>query len=237
MNDLNVCFLVVILHITDDDIVDPVEDLRGSIEARKKRKMDVTQELVETKETLKRLTDEMDRMREEGRKTREELSEIRGERASVNLSTQHALGFRPNEYLAMSYVKSAEWVAGPLATRMKAIMKLYPYYFEPYKVINGVDSIGARTCAKFNRGEFCPTKWHKHDKLIRRDPGEAQGVPPRTRSELRIHCCVLCLEALKVIVGHPLMNCPWTRTSSWDIVFNTQRVEDPEQSNQQSGSQ
>ena len=178
------------------------------------------QELVETKEALKRVSDEMEKMRSDNEKMRNEMDELRSMRTSGTL-VQFALGFRPQEYLAMSYVKSAEWVAGPLTTRMKALMKRHAPYFEAYAMLGGIDNMGIRTCAKYNRGEYCPTKWHKNDKPIRAEEGHQAG-PARTRCELRLHCCVLCVESIGVIVGHPLMNCPWIQTSTWQKIFGTQ---------------
>ena len=94
------------------------------------------QELVETKEALKRVTDEMERMRNDNDKMRNEMDELRSLRMT-GIPVQFALGFRPQEYLAMSYVKSAEWVAGPLTTRMKALMQKYPANFEGYTMLGG----------------------------------------------------------------------------------------------------
>ena len=212
--------IAVILHVSEDDIVDPSPDLRDNI--NKRRKMD--QELVETKEALKRVTDEMERMRNDNDKMRNEMDELRNLGAR-GIPVQFALGFRPHEYLALSYVKSAEWVAGPLTTCMKALMKKHSLYFEAYVMLGGIDSMGVRTCAKYNRGEYCPTKWHKNEKPIRAMEGHQAG-PARTRSELRLHCCVLCVEAIGVIVGHPLMNCPWIQTSTWQKIFGTQNASD-----------
>ena len=35
------------------------------------------------------------------------------------------------------------------------------------------------------------------------------------QEELRLHCCVLCLEALEIICGHPLVRCPWIKEQTW----------------------
>ena len=133
----------------------------------------------------------------------------------------YALGFRPQEYLALSYVKSAQWVAGPLKDRMKSLMRKNPAYFEAYRMLGGVDNMGIYSCSKYNQGKYCPMNWHKNDKNIRQDEGQ-HAMSASTSCKLQLHCCVLCLEAIGVIVGHPLMDCPWIQTSTWQKVFSTQ---------------
>jgi hypothetical protein len=179
--------------------------------------MDVEEELKETKQTIKKMEDEMEKMREEMAQMRDTTQQSK--------PMPYALGFRPNEYLAMNFVKSSEWVSKVLVGRMNAVMKKYPKFFHSYMILGNVDSVGARTCAWFNRGEICREKWHVNSKPIRSDQ-DSQTGPTRFRRELRIHCCVLCKEALGIIAGHTLLTCPWIKSDTWKMVFESGEAAD-----------
>jgi len=117
-----------------------------------------------------------------------------------------ALGFVPSVVMAMSNIDMLKWVSNVLSMNMKVRMESRGAHFKVIKAVAGVDSVGVRTCPTFNRIEFCSLKWHHMTKI---------GRTGRSRAELRIHCCTLCLEALGIICGHPLFRCPWIYEETW----------------------
>jgi hypothetical protein len=155
-------------------------------------------ELVETKQKLEKVTGEMEDMRKE-------MATIRS--SNTKPATRiFALGFVPSIALAKPNVELLRWVAEVLSISMKRRMEVHRDHFRIIEQVSGVDAIGARTCPSYNKIERCSLKWHQMVKTTR------SGYQ---RTELRIHCCTLCLEALGIICGHPLLKCPWIYEDTW----------------------
>ncbi len=103
-----------------------------------------------------------------------------------------------------------KWITANLTEKMKKEIERAPEYFEVLKMINGSKLIGVRTCGPFNQGVSCSgARWHVNDRNLMRDQ-------PRKGSELRLHCCTLCLEVLGVAAGHPVTDCTWIKAETWE---------------------
>ncbi len=155
-------------------------------------------ELTETKERLEKVTQEMEGMKSE-------IESLKMSNAPRPLRI-FALGFIPSLILAKSHVDMLKYVSDVLSINMKMKMESYRGHFRVIESVSGVESVGIRTCPVFNRIEYCALKWHHMSKVTRSG---------RTRADLRIHCCTLCLEALGIICGHPLLRCPWIYEDTW----------------------
>lgn len=154
-------------------------------------------ELAETKQRLEKVTKDM-----EGMKNEIEVLRM----ASPKPLRIFALGFIPSVVLAKNHVELLKWVSDVLANSMKKRMAEHGNHFKVIQTVSGVEAVGARTCPTFNRIEQCSVKWHHMTKSTKTG---------RSRSELRLHCCTLCLEALGIISGHPLLRCPWIYEETW----------------------
>ena len=64
----------------------------------------------------------------------------------------------------------------------------------------------------------CPSNW----RAISRAEGPGGGWVDKL--DLRLHCCTLCLESLGIIVGHPVMNCPWVLKKTWESIEKLART-------------
>jgi hypothetical protein len=158
----------------------------------------IANELVVTKQELERVNREMEGMRSE-------MDELR--RATLTPKKKiFALDVIPSLILAKSNLELLKWVSDVLAVKMREKMKAHQDYFRVIESIAGVDSVGIRTCPVFNRIEFCSVKWHHRTKTTKAG---------RSRADLRLHCCTLCIEALGIICGHPLLRCPWIFEDTW----------------------
>jgi hypothetical protein len=154
-------------------------------------------ELLETKQRLAKVTEVMEGMQNE-------IETLR--MANPRPIKIFALGFIPSVVLAKSHVDMLKWVSDVLASNMKIRMDCHRDHFSIMETVTGIEAVGVRTCPIYNRMEFCALKWHHMTKMARSG---------RTRAELRIHCCTLCLEALGIICGHPLLKCPWIYEETW----------------------
>jgi len=152
-------------------------------------------ELVATQRQLKQVTEKMEKMREEM------IALENGGRV------RYALGFDPVEFNKLKYTESLQWVTTYLVVNMKQEMENYPVYFRCIKEVGNVAEIGNKACAGYNRGASCRKKWH----VFMRHTGRGGGGS----EELRLHCCALCMEAMGVLCGHPLIDCPWIKMSTW----------------------
>ena len=160
---------------------------------------DSSDELVATQQRLKKVTEEMEKLREEMI-----ILQTRG-------GIRYALGFDPGEFIKMKFTESLQWVTSTLTPKMRDEMAKYPEYFRIIHLIGNISDVGNKTCAGYNRGSPCRTKWHTYN----RPTGAYSGV-----DELRLHCCVLCMEALGIISGHPLVECPWINQATWSIIHS-----------------
>ncbi len=127
-----------------------------------------------------------------------------------------ALGFSEERYMGMSYIEAAKWIANDIKQAFKARMEEQPENFFWTKYVQGKYSMGARTCARFNRGEFCNGKWH----TLPRKAADSDGP----EQELRLHGCTLCLETLGMWSVHPVVDCPWIHEKTWMDLGNWRRL-------------
>ena len=155
-------------------------------------------ELVDTKERLERVNKEMEGMKSE-------MDQLR-KATGAPLKKIFALDVIPSIVLAKPNLELLRWVSDVLAVKMKEKMKAHRDYFRAIEAVAGVDSVGIRTCPVFNRIEYCSVKWHHRTKTTKAG---------RPRADLRLHCCTLCIEALGIICGHPLLRCPWIYEDTW----------------------
>ena len=118
-----------------------------------------------------------------------------------------ALGFLDEKYLSLSYIEAAKWIANDIKQAFKSRMDEQPEKFFWTKYVRGKYSMGARTCARFNRGEYCNGKWHTLQKK-----NDDQEEPDK---ELRLHGCTLCLETLGMWSVQPVLDCPWIMERTW----------------------
>ncbi len=188
---------------------DPTEDLRGTILYNRKRKMESTdEELRRTKDALSKVECEMSIMR----------SEMEKLRSGGHEGESNALGFVPSTFMALNCMVALSWVSDTVVPEMRKEMEKFPKYFEKRisELPTGAGGLGIKCCLKFNRGEECGVEWHVHS----RPKKNGQGY----RKELRLHCCVLCKEALDVVACHNLLKCPWISLNEWRKVKEMEKI-------------
>ncbi len=151
-----------------------------------------------TQEELKKVTDEL-------KELRRELAEIREKAKEKGLADEgYAFGFKMDEFMAMSQTKSLQWVTNVLAVKLKERVDRYRSYFTPILLLGGKCEMDAWTCAGYNRGGTCHSKWHVYERYGHRN-----------NKEVRLHCCTLCKDAMGVFSEHRLIECPWLKRSTW----------------------
>lgn len=148
---------------------------------------------------------EIDKLTQEMKVLREEIHSIRQEVAQTGASSSEeaALGFNKAEFLAMSTTKSLQWVTSTLAPKLKQECNKYPSYFGAFGAMAMHSEMVVWTCAGFNRGSQCKAKWHVYER------------PQRSSSDIRLHCCTLCYDALGILSEHRMLDCPWLKESTW----------------------
>jgi hypothetical protein len=141
-----------------------------------------------------------------------EMQDIREAMTKAFARNESALGFDLVDYLAMDDVESSRWITDQLAKTLKEKMSTRKDFFEPLEMLRGCQPVEARACARYNRGKLCPSQRHFETK-----PKTSSLICERVSGEeLRLHCCVLCLETLDIICGHPLVQCPWVQETTWN---------------------
>ena len=121
-----------------------------------------------------------------------------------------ALGFTVEKYMTLSYVMAAKWIAIEIRQAFRERMDEQPENFFWTKLVKGKYSMGARTCARFNRGEYCNNgKWHALKVYKKPEEAEEQDADKEAERDLRLHGCTLCVEALGIWSVHPVIECPW----------------------------
>ncbi len=110
----------------------------------------------------------------------------------------NALNFDKEKYLKFKHqVDAAIYIAKVIRPEFIKRMEENQEHFWWAKPITH-HVIGARTCGTFNRGDSCTNgKWHPNF------------------NDLRLHGCTLCLEGLGMVVGHPVVDCKWTKEITW----------------------
>lgn len=164
----------------------------------------VIDELAETKQALKLMSEEMIKMKTE-------MAEIRKEAGAGvhDTSGDFALGFMDKEFMSMSPTGSLRWVSGTLVPRLQSELRKYPSVMQGLDIIAGTKSPFIWTCSGYNRGESCHAKWHVHERTCKTNP----SVQFR---DLRLHFCTLCYDGLGILSDHPVTSCPWIKSKTWN---------------------
>jgi hypothetical protein len=195
------------LHISDNE----VNDLRNVLDesGSRKRKLDEVSNPTVTMEAFAKITEEMATLREE-------LQNLRAAAAGVAAPLVgggvYAFDFDVTTFKALDSVGSLRWISDTFNARVRTEMRRHQKYFAVLNKIGGTRALGARSCAIFNKGENCDGHWHLIPKKPKREPN---GIRLIFRNELRLHCCTICLENLGIMVGHPVVKCPWLRKATW----------------------
>ena len=191
-------FFAVEIHITEtekDELADS-HDLREKLQSGSRKRKS---EMADNQASLEAVTQEMKILRGEIHKLRQEAA-----RAGLANTEEAALGFNKTEFLALSPTKSLQWVTSTLAPRLKEESNKYPSYFGAIKLMAMPGEMVVWTCAGFNRGMQCHSKWHVYERLREHNV-----------RDIRLHCCTLCYDGLGVLSEHRLLECPWLKESTW----------------------
>jgi len=218
-----------------DDLFDK-KDLRTRKEKKRNHKQTRDKEDI-AKESFKKMKEEIDELRKRELDRQKELDELKKkieeQTCQQKQSTRsripepvYTLGFDKETYLKKGFIESAKWIRETLAKNMIEKMTQEKNFnrFEPLLIARKKSAyLGARACARFNRGEECQQgRWHTTLKHGRQDPDP--GMRPSNqgrddqgskKAELRLHACTLCLEALGAAFGHTVLDCPWIQKKNW----------------------
>jgi len=181
-----------------------------------------------TKESFKRMREELDELRRKELERAKELDELKKKidnrddvKKSRIIEPAYEFGFSKEEYLNRGFIDSAKWVKENLSKKVmeKMLDSTNKSKFEAMMTAKRSSAyLGIRTCARFNRDEPCQQgKWHmthKPEALWTRhgrqhQQQEVDQSPDGKRNELRLHACTLCFEALGAAYGHSVIKCPW----------------------------
>jgi hypothetical protein len=193
------------LHITNSEEEDLLEsdDLRKKLQSKQKKRK-LTLDMAEQKQAVQDKA-AYDKLAKEMSDLREELLTLRQEvvKSGATNTSESALGFNKEEFLAMSPTKSLQWVTTTLAPRLKLESIRYQSYFGAIRLLAMSGEMVVWTCAGYNRGTQCHAKWHVYERS------------PRTSRDIRLHCCTLCYDGLGILSEHRLIDCPWLKESTW----------------------
>ncbi len=245
------------LKIRDHEIMDDVEedlfDKRDLRKKKEKKRAHKTRDMEDcTRESFKKMKDEIDELRKRETDRSKELEDLKrkideqGKKSEIDKEPEFALGFDRDEYLKKGFIESAKWIKETISKNMNEKMndEMNRVRFEVLLTSKKTSThIGIRTCARYNRGEFCPFgKWHSTHKPDTAWPHSSTGERPKTyrdhnqerdrtaevnqqppsiqdrlgkRNEIRIHSCTLCMETFGSAIGHSVLNCPWILKKNW----------------------
>ena len=196
---------------------DDMEDLRVKITDGSSRKRRIEEEETSAeKGTEKQLMDKLLKVTNQMTELKNELLKLRSD---VSRS-EFEFGFDTQDFLSKAPLDSLMWVTENLVGKMKEKKIKFGFYFEAISLIKGTRDVGTRSCAFYNRGSRCTANCPSNWRAISRAEGPRGGWVDKL--DLRLHCCTLCLESLGIIVGHPVMNCPWVLKKTWE---NIERLE------------
>jgi hypothetical protein len=173
------------------------KDLRSTLINRKRKSQTVMAE--QSQEAYDKLVKDLHDLREELHTLRREV------KSDTPVSVESVLGFNKEAFLAMSPTKSLQWVTTTLAPKLKLEASKYPSYFSAIRILAMSGEMVVWTCAGFNRGSQCQSKWHVHER------------PNRSR-DIRLHCCTLCYDALGILSEHRILDCPWLKEETWQEI-------------------
>jgi len=223
----------------DDDIAEYKKVKKAKDKKRHRIQTKETEEC--SKESFKKMREEIDELRKKEQERTEELEELKRtiENRDPKLQKKEhefALDFNLELYLNRGFIESAQWIKNFLSKSMLEEMakEEFRQKFESLMIAKKFSThIGMRSCARFNRGEECNLgRWHTThkpnslwtSKHQHHDHDQQQQHPQRyqqqdqsRRNEMRLHVCTLCLETLGAAFGHSVLNCPWILKKNWII--------------------
>jgi hypothetical protein len=164
---------------------------------------------------------EMKKMKAQMAEMQKLVDEMKKEKAEGKVlhTKGFALGFSKEEYLSLGYLPSAQYVNNTIAANLLEKLEKTDK-FPILKKLN-FQVTGVRTCAKYNRGEDCKLgKWHSSPKRRNQNLNDRETYSPMNstqpaREELRVHGCTLCSDAMGIVSGHPVLECPWLDEDTW----------------------
>ena len=224
----------------NEDLFDR-KDLRRKKDKKRSHKQTEEKEVI-AKESLKKMKDEIEELRKREINRSKEFDELRKKiedqekkRSNRDVQPEYALEFDKDIYLNKGFIESAKWVKDVIAKNMNSKMtsEKNKIKFEALVVAKrSCAYLGARACARFNRGEPCHQgKWHtthgpearrpealwtRHGPVKEDDQRNQTLEQQGRRNELRLHACTLCLEALGSANGHSILDCPWILKKNWN---------------------
>jgi len=185
-----------------------------------------------SKESFKKMKQEIEEMRKRENERMKELEDLKKKiedqqkQANIFHQTEYALDFDKEMYLNKGFIESAKWIKDVLAKNMNEKMSEEEHVskFETLMIAKKSSKhLGARTCARFNTTHV-PTRpdaiWtrHRHDSrhgMNQNDQEEARPLDTGRSNEIRLHACTLCIEALGAAYGHGVLDCPWIKEKNW----------------------
>ena len=223
----------------DDDSNEDLFDKKELRKRKDKKRQHKQREKEEcTRESFKKMKDEIDELRRKETERAKELEQLKKKIDKRNeemtdketeKEIEYALGFNKDTYLSKGFIESAQWIRNTLAKSMieKMLDEQNRERFEVLVTSKKASAyLGVRACARFNRGEECSSgKWHTTQKIEAIWTKNGTNHPERLanrnveqaqkRNELRLHICTLCLDALGSANGHSVLNCPWILIKNW----------------------
>ena len=222
----------------NEDLFDK-KDLRAKKDKKRIHKQSKEKEEC-ARESFKKMKEEIDELRKREADRAKELDELRkkieeqtSQKQRMNAEPEYTIGFNRETYLKKGFIESAKWIRDVIAKNMheKMMNDCNKSKFELLLLAKKKSVyLGARACARFNRGEDCHQgRWHitqKHESLRDRLGTRSSGEPEddsryptqdhqSRKSELRLHACTLCIEALGAAFGHSVLDCPWILKKNW----------------------
>ena len=154
---------------SNEDLFDRKE-LRKKKDKKRQHKTTREQENC-TKESFKKMKEEIDDLRKKELERQKELDELKrkieereAEPAKNLIKIEYELGFEREAYLRKGFIESAKWIKTDLAKKMieKMTDDVNKSRFESFIIAKQYSLyLGIRTCARYNRGEECTLgKWH-----------------------------------------------------------------------------
>jgi hypothetical protein len=132
-------------------------------ESKRHRNVKETDEY--SKESFKKMKEEIDELKRNELNRARELEELKQKirsrddvKANSQTEPEYALGFDKNEYLKKGFIESAHWIKNVLTKTMKEEMEKeeFKQKFESLSIAKKYSThIGMRSCARFNRSEEC----------------------------------------------------------------------------------
>jgi hypothetical protein len=160
------------MKLRDDEKMDYDEELFNKKDLRKKRdKKRVHKNMKEheddecSKESFKKMKEEIDELRKREIVRAKELDELKKkveerDNESSNSPTEpdYALDFDRDTYLSKGFIESAKWIKDVVAKNMIDKMNKDPITERFVAILKNKKAstyLGIRTCARYNRGELC----------------------------------------------------------------------------------